>query len=199
MACLSLAFCANNDILGRDSKYLPKSIDMDIARDYILSGNGNWNPEIEKIVINDKYFKIGNEYLSNKDFFYESNLSVSPDNKNAGIKTVKLPNYTKALDYFLKSVSAFQNPVSAYEASYILRTIYGTRTDDAKKAALANITRILYQNGVCEAYIEYGKTLEAAKNKAAALAVYNEGLIRCKNNDWVSNVLAGKIAKLEKQ
>lgn len=181
---------------------LPQELRMNYAKEYILNGNGKYTPEVQQIVLTDEDFKIANEYLNNPDKFdkrYINLNNISDRNSSSpGGKTFRFPNYNMALQYLSKSIERKSNPVSAYEFRYIIKTLYSKAAKKEYLALMLKVMSILYQNDVCESFIDYGKMLEDSNKDEEALAVYVRGKQICSKNTWIANVLAGREAYIQK-
>lgn len=178
--------------------YVPVEIDENFARQFVLTGKADYTDEIKKIVLFDMNFKEALKVLNNKDE-QVSGFSSKNNGGNAGVggQNFKHPDYIKALKLLELSIKKTSNPVSAYIFRMISTNIYATTLPVELKPTLRRSEQILFEYGVCDGFIAYGKTLEGEKKYTEALAVYKVGKDKCGEDSWVGNMLAGRIALIE--
>jgi len=175
-------------------------LNQNYARDYVQVSYGLLNKQEIALLSSDEHFSLGLEYLNNKKLYTKKTVERgdSHSDKPKKIETVEVVDYAKATEQLELSIQKYSNPVSAYIFRNIVKTLYGANTKKFD-STLKKSEEILYRHQVCEGFIDYGRRQENTSPELA-LGIYKEGLSHCgKNkNTWSANVLAGRIAYIEK-
>lgn len=191
---------ASNQLLASDLK-IPTAIDSQYMREYITVGKGDWNPEIEKLVINDELFKKGNNLLTNKTTYVTKEVGAGdPENPKTKMtkKMIEVPDIKNALQILRDSAISNNNPVSAYEVLTISLAHYGKGNTNPFVADFPKLSKLLYDKKVCIGYLHYGEFLESQNNFSGAYSVFKSGYEQIKCDGWYQAVLGGKMSKLRK-
>lgn len=156
---------------------------------------------------NEENFKIASSFIFNPDKQESRRVNSTDVHDTSGkvdFKDIKIPNYTEALKFYIKSAEENSNPISAYAGSYILKN-FTSMQDEKNIKNYKMFTEVLFkqENKICQAYLQQGEVYENGylqnKDEKKALVIYKEGLANknC-NSPWMISVLNSKIIKLEK-
>ncbi len=154
-----------------------------------------WNNIILKMK-SDKNFIKANNYLYNKRFQILKKDVYDPEFHGIG-KTILVPNYPKALEFFTKSVEKTKSTISAYEGLMIIKSFLGKKYKNNKVLA-KKFTLILYRNNTCEGLYSMGKsflygTKYIQKNPKKAKEIFIKGLKECNNISYYGTIFTSKI------
>jgi tetratricopeptide (TPR) repeat protein len=177
---------------------------QDIKEIFTAQG-GKLTPELQKLLKDDQHYFMAVKYLTDEEYMAKTTVLVGdPEDKiNKPIeKEQAIPEYNKALKELKKSVQRYDNQVSAFYGLYIIKSFFGKST---KLQEFRDFSKLLYEKEkeICEAYIDYGETLEKGYytrvDKQKALEVYKEAekIEKCMQG-WYASVIGAKIYNLEK-
>lgn len=141
---------------------------------------------------NDISWNEANKYLYDPAYFYAGQpIKEDVENKYSKIVVPKIPNYQKALEALMRSVTLSGNPVSAYEGVTILKSYIGYEKPEQKDMYIKMVTA-LYKAKHCDGYLSFADIQNSSDVK---LKIYEEGLMKCNKIKPYSFLIGSQIAR----
>jgi hypothetical protein len=166
---------------------------------FLIEKNLNSFPkELDELLKKDDNYKLGILQLTNQDYMGETTVKHGDPHTPEQVKEVqvKVPNFHKAYENFKLSYAKYQNPLSSFILTSLIKTSYGTKN---KLEDFAKYSKINYENKLCSGYIDYGESLQRGYfqkvNLAKAKEVYEEGVNNCKTS-WYGAIISSKLMSL---
>jgi len=157
-------------------------------------------PAVQQLLKRDTYYKKAIEFLNDKRKMLISKEKDPEEKKTYTIYKIK---YDKVLDYFKKSIEKYKNPISAIKG-YRIILLNPYFISKKQKHYISIFAKTMYQYGLCEGYLAYGKIYEKGLytrvNTEKALKIYESGIKVCqKLNNWKFSELMENIFSLKKR
>lgn len=166
---------------------------------YLIEKNLKSFPkDLDELLKKDDKYKLGILQLTNKDYMGDATVKQGDPHSSTEPKDiqVKVPNFHKAYENFKLSYAKYQNPLSSFILTSLIKTSYGTKN---KLEDFAKYSKINYENKLCSGYIDYGESLQRGYFQKVDLVkakeVYEEGIENCKTS-WYGAIISSKLLSL---